>query len=460
MSSEADEDAVVQHLTTFVRTRGPTTGAELGQELRKRFPDFELPTDRYRSLTGLLRSRGADLAIVDEQGGDLVWDTTVADDLPGVDLPADFDALLSTTPAPPPLQRVRLEKATFRGYRSLHEVSVEFSPLTLLVGPNGAGKSNLLDAVFRTLRLTEFPPEKVFQGRHLIDRVRARGYPRDKAMRCEVKGGTFGMTWTFDNRFSFSVQTPHARLKDVHSLQGSDAGRALGPARYLKLDADEIAEPAYSGERTPYVDHRGHHVPAVLASIAATDPERFLQIQNAVTEVLPGVMGLRMPRVPVTEWVDEVRFDDDRPVRGPVHRRIVGNALEAKIAGDWIPGDQLSEGTLLVIGLQTLLGAERAPRVLLLDDLDRGLHPQAQRRLLRQLAQRTQAQDLTVIAATHSPFVLDEVDASAVRVVRLDAQGHTEVVPLTAAPAWKQWAGVMSAGEFWIHAGEGWLESS
>ncbi len=40
------------------------------------------------------------------------------------------------------LKRIRIQ-----GYKSLPDVAVKLSPLTLLFGPNAAGKSNFLDAL-------------------------------------------------------------------------------------------------------------------------------------------------------------------------------------------------------------------------------------------------------------------------------------------------------------------------
>lgn len=117
----------------------------------------------------------------------------------------------------------------------------------------------------------------------------------------------------------------------------------------------------------------------MLASIAATDPDRFVAIQERVRQVVPKVQALRMPRAPVAQTVTEIHYLDGQQVERRAKREMVGNALEAKIAGEWIPGDQLSEGTLLVIALHTILGSERPPKLVLLDDLDRALHPGAQR---------------------------------------------------------------------------------
>ena len=136
---------------------------------------------------------------------------------------------------------------------------------------------------------------------------------------------------------------------------------------------------------------------------------------------------------------------------------VPGLSLEARMYGRWLTADQLSEGTRIVIALQTILGApEPQPRVLLFDDLDRGLHPSAQRALAKQLKEEAEQGRVQVIASTHSPFVLDTVEPSCVRMVQMDERGHTQIAPLDSLPEWEKWRGQMTAGEFWIHAGPDW----
>ncbi|MEB3317317.1 MAG: AAA family ATPase [Cyanobacteriota bacterium] len=46
------------------------------------------------------------------------------------------------------LKRIRIQ-----GFKSLHDATVELSPLVVLFGPNAAGKSNLLEAILLLSRL-------------------------------------------------------------------------------------------------------------------------------------------------------------------------------------------------------------------------------------------------------------------------------------------------------------------
>ena len=75
-------------------------------------------------------------------------------------------------------------------------------------------------------------------------------------------------------------------------------------------------------------------------------------------------------------------------------------ALEME-GGAKIPADLLSEGTLLTIGLLTVLHGRPAPRLILLDDFDRALHPTARCRPVALRCRATLSKD---------PDVGDEVD--------------------------------------------------
>ena len=50
-----------------------------------------------------------------------------------------------------------LTRIHIKGYKSINNVEVQLSPLTLLFGPNAAGKSNFLDALQLLSKLATSP---------------------------------------------------------------------------------------------------------------------------------------------------------------------------------------------------------------------------------------------------------------------------------------------------------------
>jgi predicted ATPase len=128
-------------------------------------------------------------------------------------------------------------------------------------------------------------------------------------------------------------------------------------------------------------------------------------------------------------------------------------------SGDNLQAAEISEGTILVLGMLAILHADPRPSVLLIDDMDRGLHPRAQQewvQLLRRLLEKHA--DLQILATTHSPYLLDNMCFEEVRMTLLH-EGQTLCASLTAHEKYEKWKDEMAPGEMWSLFGEQWLAS-
>jgi hypothetical protein len=95
----------------------------------------------------------------------------------------------------------------------------------------------------------------------------------------------------------------------------------------------------------------------------------------------------------------------------------------------------------------------------LIDDLERGLHPKAVRDLMKALRDiQAITPGLQIVATSHSPYVLHELQPKEVRVVTLDPELGTLIAPLEAYPNFDQWRNEMTPGEFWSFVGEDWVK--
>ena len=113
----------------------------------------------------------------------------------------------------------------------------------------------------------------------------------------------------------------------------------------------------------------------------------------------------------------------------------------------------------MALGLLTVLMGPEKPRLVLLDDIELGLHPVAQGKLieaLRKLQERDP--ELQIIATSHSPFILNYLDPKEVRMTFLSENGFARCEKLTAHPEFERWKDLMSPGEFWSTVGESWVE--
>ncbi len=131
---------------------------------------------------------------------------------------------------------------------------------------------------------------------------------------------------------------------------------------------------------------------------------------------------------------------------------------------DWTSAPDLgaelaSEGTLLTLGLLTILEAETCPQLVLIDELERGLHPRALGTLVSQIREvMTHNPNLQVVGTTHSPYLADHFQPDEIILTTLDDDGYAVVGKLNEHPDFEKWKDEMKPGEFWSSVGEDWLK--
>lgn len=147
-----------------------------------------------------------------------------------------------------------------------------------------------------------------------------------------------------------------------------------------------------------------------------------------------------------------------QPIAVPEQVTVICDKLLLKFTGtDWLPAHAASEGTLLTLGVLTRLYEPNAPRVLLLDDIDRALHPRAQGEFIARLRQALESLPGTqIIATAHSPYLADHFEPDAVVVLGRPGDGPVVARRLSDHPDHKL-REAMTTGEFLTASGPGWF---
>lgn len=231
--------------------------------------------------------------------------------------------------------------------------------------------------------------------------------------------------------------------------------------RLLKLSAENLAEASYSQELQPAIDDKGGALATVLATLKNSDESRFQEIVRLTREIVPQLqsIGIRRAKVPVSE----TRFIsvDGKEIPWDETREMIGEELIFTIAGvQDIPASAVTEGTLLALGLITVLSGPDRPDLILLDDIEQGLHPRAQRRLvdvIKRIQDLPGNEELQIVFTTHSPYVVDEMDPKDVWVLAMDDEGVTVAKRLSDHSEVKEDEGILTTGELWSALGEDWV---
>ena len=358
-----------------------------------------------------------------------------------------------------------IHRAKFQNFKALRDVEVTFdSRLTVLVGPNGSGKTSVLqgmhalsqlavvagsDADVALPRLTEYLSIGASGNDFLIDIRGSRPALDDYHIEVErqeagqIKGTLSAVIggplaeWCVLSRYTNGQWHEPWRQ---HQLLPEDSKR-FDVTAFIRFSAGQLAVPTLIRTYPPQIAKDGAGLAATLSHIKAKYPERFDKIIDAFRRVIPNVKGVRFDKevVPQSDIYGDILLVDYKGVEG-------------------VKASHVSSGTLFALGLLTVALGPDSANVILLDDLDHGLHPKAQMELIdvfRGLI--AQNPDLQIIATAHSPYILNQLEWNEVLVTSLQDDGSAICKPLTDHPETERWREAMTPGEFWSTFYEDWL---
>ena len=337
-----------------------------------------------------------------------------------------------------------IKRLSVSNYRSLGEnVNMEFGRFTALVGPNGSGKSNVVDA----LRFVSDAMHRGLSGaithRYGIGAVRrwSGGHPFNVSLRLdldlkpglpasysfELRGDSAeeyrvkseeAQVWNGRERFQFRVEngkwidgppglTPPVEDKSLAlSIIGGDARfqplvHALQQIAVYTIYPDTLRAPQKYSPAKP-MDRHGLN----WSSILKDQPKETWkpELVSALHKLTGDTEDIKVSQA-ASYLV--VQFRHTSPNKKP----------------KWFDAAQESDGTLRVAGIVTALLQEPPVTVIGIEEPELTVHPGAIPLLydfLKQASDQSQ-----VIVTTHSPELLDLVNAEDVRVVVRSQEGTT-----------------------------------
>ena len=151
----------------------------------------------------------------------------------------------------------------------------------------------------------------------------------------------------------------------------------------------------------------GEELASFLNTLRALDEPQFKAVEKALRMIIPGVTGIDVS-------VNEL---------GEVELKI----LEGETP---IPARVLSEGTLRILGLLSLVSAKDPPALLGFEEPENGIHPRRIRMIADLLKNRASIGDTQLIVTTHSPILPDMISDKNLFVCH-KKQGHTTIDPFS-----------------------------
>lgn len=355
-----------------------------------------------------------------------------------------------------------LKQVHFAGIKSLVDVTVDLKPFTMLVGPNGCGKSTLLDQI----QLLSQTFEPYYPSKHAFGVV---GGTIDKLPPAEVRSfGHLGdMEWIghYDDvraeiRIPYSHPVRWYENASVALIEGASSQQIAYTEHNVQKKMEEFRyklgrRPAQRLSFVPrsigqscevtldQIRQSGYGVPTVLKDLASNNMDVYATLQQDMRKVVPNFRGIRIGK--------DSRQEEDNRIT-PL------NTLEISMVGGLVPARQVSDGTLLALAVLTACLNPDLPSLVLIDDIDHGLHLSAQYQIVQAIRRAQERRpELQVICTSHAPILVDAMRPEEVLVMAVDAAGHSHVKPLMAAPDYARWRRGLQSGEIWASLGEDWV---
>lgn len=362
-----------------------------------------------------------------------------------------------------------LKKLSVRGFKSIRELKdFQLNDLNVIVGANGAGKSNLIE-LFRILAaMAEKNFSKFVLAHNGADGFLFNGPKVTSAISAE---------FVFNSHSDFSIGSNIYRFEATPTADGrklllseereyvTTSPRSYGPAAEESRLRDEKDEKSADGNWngvgyfvyesiSNWMIYHFHDTSANAPMRRYEIVEDCQRLRSDASNIAPFLLHLKQDHWDSNcykEILNSVRlvipfFDD---FRLDVHKLGEANkvALSWQQKGSDFPMQpfHLSDGSIRFICLAAALLQPSPPSMIIIDEPELGLHPEAigiLSELIQDAAKRTQ-----IVVATQSPLLLDQFVIEDIVVVNRK-EGQSTFERLNRAD-YDQWLKEYSVGQLW-----------
>ena len=336
-----------------------------------------------------------------------------------------------------------LQKVSIQNFKSLKDVTLELQKVNLLIGPNNSGKSNFLKALekysilldepkasFLLIKLDDYfikskTSKMSFYFSLIDDKQIVRNNEiilQDSENGSKLLRQNFSIDDNYKHDDFFDDEVDRIdRHKYVNVSTFPFFKNIFNNLLIYKPDPNKLKNPFPILPNQSFVNSDASNLIAFFDILRDEYPENFKAIENDLNKCIPELSGLRFENV-------EIKKDDDlfKIYRNKTFKRLGLYDKNNKLTY-W--ADELSEGTLYFLALLCIVYQPNPPKLLLLEEPEKGIHPRRIKEVIDFIFQLAEDKDIQVIMTTHSERVLDEFEdiPEAVFIFDKDEEGATQV---------------------------------
>lgn len=363
-----------------------------------------------------------------------------------------------------------------QNWKSFADAKIFIDPLTIVIGTNASGKSNIFDALkfLRALSTPRHVIEVLNELRGGVSGAIRRGETSCKLSILVSEEGEDATEWCYEVGLSYDKKQNVYISAEKLSEQGTDTAESV-----VLFERVALAEPLSSEVLVSYYAPEHHYKwffqsgASVLSQLAYIDCHE--RIKKAASSVAVHLKRIRLAN-PIPEHMrgystlSDVLWEDASNLAGylanmdeesqqlvysellkylaPLPDKDIKDISAVKIpltndamlvcAEEWIPGERqeqsargMSDGTLRFAGIIAMLVTAEDKSLILLEELDKGVHPSRAKAMVKMLREIGREKQLDIVCTTHNATFVDELGAQMIPFIsyvkRSEENGCTEV---------------------------------
>ena len=378
-----------------------------------------------------------------------------------------------------------IESIRIENFKALRDVTLNLTPIHLLIGKNGSGKTSILEAITALCRSVDFDLPSAFlgrwSGRGLIFKGAGESSIRFTAdqtsnqeflryllevsflsegknvaverEKIQTIADEYDIThrdrYTAVNRFI----SERRRMTSVPTELLARIGESLSTARTCRWSGRMLSLPvAFEGDGRPFEQSdSGFGLALALDDILGSDRDCFVDLERQFQSIFPQVKSIKLVREPGYRLPPNDR--ENVPVLQPGSGK--GIRFDYDNGMTDIPASQASEGELIVLAYLATLYSLRPPRFLLVEEPENGIHPERLVEVISLLREIIVRHPTTqVIITTHSPYLVSQFAPQEVTLCHKELDSSITLHRLSHSSEVKKQSSIFTLGEIWTGEGD------
>lgn len=301
-----------------------------------------------------------------------------------------------------------LKRVSIQNFKSLKDVTLDLQKVNLLIGPNNSGKTNFLKALEFCQNIKDYKQvglEAPLGEESALERIIFKqNADNTLSINLAIDGVKSNSGENAELRFEITSEFTWY-LVGFKIIQGpfnigstQDLKKLLGESLLYKPDPNKYVEPAPIGNKEESISADASNLVGFLDLMLGKYRRTvFNRIEKDLNTCIPEFDEISLDDVPSTDELKK-QFGDKSFKR-------IGLTNSKQGITYW--ADELSEGTLYFLALLCIINQPNPPKLLLLEEPEKGIHPRRIREVIQFILRLVEEKDIQVIMTTHSPIVLD-----------------------------------------------------